>query len=42
MDKVLEDVSAVAADVTVGKMHVAAARKAVEVVAMEAAMRPCA
>jgi hypothetical protein len=38
MVRVLEDAAAVAADVTVGKMHVAAARKAVETVVMEAAM----
>jgi hypothetical protein len=38
MVKVLEDASALAADVAAGKMHTAAARKAVETVAMEAAM----
>jgi hypothetical protein len=38
MVRVLEEASAVAADVAVGKMHAAAARKAVETVAMEAAM----
>jgi hypothetical protein len=35
MVRVLEDASAVAADVAMGKMHAAVARKAVEVVAME-------
>jgi hypothetical protein len=38
MDMVMEEATAVAADVAVGKMHAAAARKAVEAVAMEAAM----
>jgi hypothetical protein len=38
MVKVLEDASAMAADVAVGKMHAAAARKAVEAMTMEAAM----
>jgi hypothetical protein len=38
MVRVLEDASAVAADIAVGKMHAAAARKAVEAVVMEAAM----
>jgi hypothetical protein len=38
MVKVLEDASAVADDIAAGKMHAAAARKAVETVAMEAAM----
>jgi type IV secretory pathway VirD2 relaxase len=38
MVKVLEDAAAVAADVIVGKMHVAATRKAIKAVAMEAAM----
>jgi hypothetical protein len=38
MVRVLEDASAVAADVAAGKMHAAAARKAVETVLMEAAM----
>jgi hypothetical protein len=38
MVKVLEDASAMAADVVVGKMHAAVARKAVEAMAMEAAM----
>jgi hypothetical protein len=36
MVRVLEDASAVAADVVVGKMHACAARKEVETVAMEA------
>jgi hypothetical protein len=38
MVRVLEDAIAVAADVAVGKMHTAATKKAVEAVAMEAAM----
>jgi hypothetical protein len=38
MVRVLEDAAAVATDVAVGKMHAAAAREAVEAVAMEAAM----
>jgi hypothetical protein len=38
MVRVLEDASAVAADVIVGKMHTIATRKAVEAVAMEDAM----
>jgi hypothetical protein len=38
MARVLEDVSVVATDVAVGKMHAAVARKVVEAVAMEAAM----
>jgi hypothetical protein len=38
MVMVLEDASAVTADIAGGKMHAAAARKAVETVAMEAAM----
>jgi hypothetical protein len=38
MVRVLEDAFVVAADVAVGKMHAAVARKAVETVAMEAAM----
>jgi hypothetical protein len=38
MVTVLEDASTVATDVAMGKMHTAAARKAVETVAMEAAM----
>jgi F0F1-type ATP synthase membrane subunit c/vacuolar-type H+-ATPase subunit K len=38
MVKVLEDASTVAANIVVGKMHAAVARKAVEAVAMEAAM----
>jgi hypothetical protein len=38
MVRVPEDAAAVAADATVGKMHVTVAKKAVEAVAMEAAM----
>jgi hypothetical protein len=38
MVRVLDDVSAVAADVVVGKMHASATRKAVETVAMEASV----
>jgi hypothetical protein len=38
MVRVLEDVAAVAADVAVGKMHAAAARKEVKTVVMEATM----
>jgi ribosomal protein S26 len=38
MDRVLDDATAVAADIDVGKMHAAAARKAVENVLMKAAM----
>jgi hypothetical protein len=38
MDRVMEEVAAVAADIAVGKMHTAAARKMVEAVAMEATM----
>jgi hypothetical protein len=38
MVRVLEDASAVATDVAMGKMHACAARKAVETVAMEAAV----
>jgi hypothetical protein len=38
MVRVLEDASAVAADIAVGKMHACVARKAVETVGMEAAV----
>jgi hypothetical protein len=38
MVRVLEDASAVAADVAVGRMHACTTRKAVETVAMEAAV----
>jgi hypothetical protein len=42
MVRVLEDASVVAADVAMGKMHACAAKKVIEMVAMEAAIVACA